>query len=108
MTINKHGLKMIGLKAVSGATSNYDHYSGQYDEIFYDRATGKIWTVYQYSLGQNSWTRYDDTNVIKICNASAHMTMQEIADAIAYVVDMRREADEFARWADAKCAVEVC
>lgn len=107
MAINKHGLKMIGLKAASGATDDYGYYSGQYDEIFYDRATGKIWTIYQYSLGQNSWTRYDGDDVIKICNASQHMTMQEIADAIAESVEARREAEELARWAGAKYA-EVC
>ena len=81
-TINTYGLKIKGLKKVSGNTLNYGYYSGFYNEVFYDRATGEVWTVFQYSLGQNTWTKYHDPNVIKICNASNHMTMQEIADCI--------------------------
>lgn len=80
--INTHGLKIKGLRKASGSTQNYGYYSGHYDEVFYNRKTGEVWTVYQYSLGQNSWTKYHDPNVIKICNASQHMTMQQIADAI--------------------------
>ena len=83
MKINKHGLPMNGLKKASGATCDYGYYAQEYDEIFYDRSTGEIWTVYQVSLGHNSWSEYHDADVIKVCNASMHMTMQEIADRIA-------------------------
>lgn len=83
MKINTHGLKMTGLKATSGATKGLcGYYSGNYIEIFYDRATSKVWGNYQSSLGQNSWTEYDDPDVIKICNVSEPCTMQEIADLI--------------------------
>lgn len=81
-SINTHGLKIIGLRKASGNTEDYGYYSGQYNEVFYDRATGEVWTKYQYSLGQNSWTVYDNPDVVKICNTSRHMTMQELADAI--------------------------
>lgn len=83
--INKHGLKMVGLKKASGETKNYGYYSGKYNEIFYNRKTGEVWAKFQYSLGQNSYTVYDDEDhaIIKICNASEHMTMQELADRIA-------------------------
>lgn len=91
--INTRGLKMVGLKAASGETYNYGCYSGKYVEIFYNRRTGKIWTIFQYSLGHNSWTEYRSPDVIKVCNASTHWTMQEIADAIAEAVE---QAD---RWA---------
>lgn len=80
--VDTHGIKIKGLKKASGNTENYGYYSGKYDEVFYDRKTGEVWTVSQYSLGQNTWTVYDDPNVIKVCNASNHMTMQEIADMI--------------------------
>lgn len=89
--INTHGLKMTGLKAASGNTRDYGYYSPSYDEIFYDRSTGKVWTVYQYSLGHNSWTVYHDASVLKICDASNHMTMQQIADAIARAVNLVSE-----------------
>ena len=44
MKINKHGLPMNGLKKASGATCDYGYYAQEYDEIFYDRSTGEIWT----------------------------------------------------------------
>lgn len=81
-TVNTYGLTMKGLRKASGSTENYGYYSGSYDELFYDRSTGEVWTVFQHSIGQNSWTEYSDPNVIKICNTSKHMTMQEIADCI--------------------------
>lgn len=82
MALNYHGLKLNGLKKTSGLTKDYGYYSPSYVEIFYDLGNGDVWGVYQYSLGQNSWTEYHDSNVLFICNASDHMTMQEIIDAI--------------------------
>ncbi len=84
MKVNTHNIKMTGLKAASGDTKSLrGYYSGSYVEVFFDRQTGEVWTKYQYSLGQNSWTVYHDDNVVKIGNFSAPATMQEIADAIA-------------------------
>lgn len=80
--VNKHGMKINGLKAASGYTENYSHYSGSYVELFYDKSSGDVWGKFQHSLGQNSWTDYHDPDVIKVCTTSRHMTMQQIADAI--------------------------
>lgn len=80
--INLHGLKITGLKQASGNTGNWAPRSGGYTEVFYDRQTGEVWTRDQVSLGQNTWTVYDDPAVIKVCNTSRHLTMQQIADAI--------------------------
>lgn len=82
MKLNTYGMKIKGLKKASGQTMDYGDSSGKYDEVFFDRSTGETWTVFQCSLGGNSWTEYRDSNVIKICNTSRHMTMQELADAI--------------------------
>lgn len=79
--VNTYGLKMTGIKTVAGESYNYGH-SGEYLELFYDCATGEVWTVYQYSLGQNSWTVYHDPSIIKIGNISRKVTMQEVADMI--------------------------
>lgn len=87
--INMHGLRIKGIKQASGETANYDAWAPEYDEIFYNCATGDVWTVYQYSLGQNSWTEYRDRDIIKIGNTQCHMTMQEIADAIWEAVNAR-------------------
>ena len=89
--INKHGLKMRGLKAASGETKDYGCYSGHYIQISYDTDTGDILTDYHYSLGQNSWTQYHDPAIITVAIASSHMTMQEIADAIALALEGERE-----------------
>lgn len=82
MKLNTYGMKIKGLKKASGETRNYGDYSDRYDEVFYNRASGEVWTVYQVSLGGNSWTEYHDPDIIKICNAYRHMTMQQLADAI--------------------------
>lgn len=84
--VNTYGLTIKGLKKTSGYTEDYGYYSGRYVEIFYDRSTGEVWGNFQYSLGQNSWTEYHDPDVVKICNTSRHMTMQEIADEINRVL----------------------
>lgn len=86
--INKHGLKMRGLKAASGETRNYGYYSGHYVQISYDTDTGDVLTDYHYSLGQNSWTRYHDPAIITVEATADHMTMQAIADAIAKAVEV--------------------
>lgn len=81
-SVNTHGIKIKGIRKASGMTQDYGYYSGHYVEIFYDRVTGDVWGKHQYSLGCNSWTVYHDADIIKICNTSRHMTMQDIADAI--------------------------
>ena len=90
--INKHGLKMNGLKQASGETVNWVPCSGGYTEIFYNMENGNIWTIDQVSLGENSWTVYHNPDVIKICNTSSHMTMQSIADCIARKVEETERA----------------
>lgn len=94
--LNTHGLKIKGLKKASGETVDYGFNDGRYDEVFYDRSTGEVWTVFQCSLGQNWWTKYPDPSIIKICNATRHMTMQELADKIAEVVSLNNETDRIA------------
>ena len=81
-SINTHGLTITDLKKASAETKNYGCYSDKYNEVFYDIGNGEVWTKFQVSLGHNNWTEYHDPNVIKICNTSRHMSMQEIADAI--------------------------
>ena len=95
--VNTYGLSIKGLKKASGCTEDYGSYSGRYVEIFFDRSTGEVWGNFQCSLGQNTWTEYHDPAVLKICNTSRHMTMQEIADEIHRVL---RESDLHTRRMD--------
>nr|DAG42283.1 MAG TPA: hypothetical protein [Caudoviricetes sp.] len=93
--VNKHGLKMRGLKSASGDTKNYGR--GCYIQISYNTRTGEVLTDLHCSLGGNSWTEYRDRDITTIKNTSRHMTMQEIADAIAQELDwMQQCADETA------------
>ena len=88
---NTHGHKITGLRKIAGDSKQLKGiYDGAYFELFYDKKNGKAWTVYQYSLGQNSWTVYHDPNIVKICNLSGPHTMQEIADMIATELVTRR------------------
>lgn len=92
MKVNKYGLNIKGLKKVSGETENYRCYSPAYNEIFYNMESGELWSKYQYSLGQNWWTQYDDGNIIKVCNTQKHLTMQELADRVAEAVQIHNMA----------------
>lgn len=96
MAVNTHGLKINGLRKVAGETKSLNGpYDSSYLELFYDRKAHKAWTVYQCSIGQNSWTVYRDDSIVKICNLSVPHTMQEladmIADAVAAMTDCRPE-----------------
>lgn len=86
MAINKHDLKMVGIKAAAAETNGLSPYDHGYVQISYDTKTGEILTNYHYSIGQNSWTQYNDPDVITVCYAHGKMTMQAIADAIAEAV----------------------
>ncbi len=90
--VNKHGLKMTGLQATSESTKSLQgYYSGHYVEIFYDPNDGEVWGVYQYSLGQNTWTVYHDKSIIKVGNVSDPCTMQQIADKVYNAVMLKEE-----------------
>lgn len=82
MKIDTHGLKMVGLRKAAGYTENYPRESGKYVQISYDKSTGEVLTTYHVSLGNNSWTEYDE-NVILVCFTRHHLSMQMLADLIA-------------------------
>lgn len=75
------------LKATARATCNYGLFSPAYDEVFYDTHTGEVWSVYQYSLGQDWETVYRDPGIIKIGNFTRHVTQQQLIDCIKARVD---------------------
>ncbi len=80
--IDKHGLKMMGLKKASGNT--YNCKDDAYTQISYDTRDGEILTDWHHET--NEWTSYKCITVIGVCNTRHHMTMQEIADKIAEAV----------------------
>lgn len=90
--IDTHGLKMVGLKKACGNTCDCG-YSGLHTEIFYDPSDGQVWAKLQLP---NSWTEYMDRRIVWFSTAE-HMTMQEIADKIAWLVAYRKECDAMYR-----------
>lgn len=80
--INKHGLKMTGLKKASGDTYNYQEWDSRYNEIFYDKSDGEIIVIFHHSIGMNEWTEFKSSSIIKIVTTKRHLKMQEIADMI--------------------------
>lgn len=82
--INTHGLKMNDLIEESRKLKDLD--SGMYYELFYDLDDGDVWTVFQSSLGYNSFTRYHSDSIIKVGDIDYEMSAQEAADAIYYAV----------------------
>ena len=86
--LTTHGLIMRGIRKASGETVDWDPRSGGYTQISYDMATGDIMT--NDHIGE-SWSKYHDPDVITICHTRQHMTMQEIADAIAQKVSEHKQ-----------------
>ena len=80
-------LSIKGLKAIAGASKVLKgYYSGHYLQVNYNRATGKAWYNEHFSLGQNSWTQYDDRNIINCGNISEPVTMAELRAKIEEAV----------------------
>ena len=99
MAINKHGLKMNGLRAASNATRGLSgDRNGECVEVFYNMRTGYVWEIRQPSPDASALGNYaNDPDVIKINNIFKYKDMQKIADAI-YVRSkwekMKRERGE--------------
>ena len=87
--LDTHCLKMTGIRKAAGETKSLTgYYSGNYVELFYNPESGEVWTVFQYSLGQNSLTVPHDGSM-KICNLSEPTTMQQIANLIHESIQLR-------------------
>lgn len=79
MKVNKHGIKMTNLRAISGATVNNPN---GYSQISYDLATGELLEAWHAGDYMTSWTQYREPSVILVCKTRRHMTMQQLADAV--------------------------
>lgn len=108
MKINTYDLTITGLKEASGMTKGLNgYYDPTYVELFYDRSTGEAWGKRQYSLGQSTWTKYDDPDVIKIGNISEPKTMQELADLIHEEVENTKIAEAYREQMESFVASEI-
>lgn len=88
-SINKYGINMIGLKKASGETAKWPENCGGYTQISYDTRDGRILTTDH--IGQ-SFTQYEDREIIHVANTERRMTMQEIADAVRVALYQHKAA----------------
>lgn len=91
--IEKHGLKMIGLKKASGNTANWG-YSGWCTDIFYNRSDGTIMTR---DNTENDWCEFGDKDIVCVARTTEHVTMQYIADAIHNTLDELEKEENMRR-----------
>lgn len=77
--VNKHGIKMVNLRKISGETVNNNQ---GHSQISYDTATGELLETWHVGSADCSWTVYHDPDIIHVCNTRRHMTMQQLADAV--------------------------
>ena len=85
MALNTYGLKMTGIKELAGMTKGIEDIAptGFHVDIYYNTATGKVWGREQVG---NSYTKYDDEDIIYCGKAKVSKTMQYIADMIYWNV----------------------
>jgi hypothetical protein len=85
--VEKHGLKMVGLKKACNETKSLYPLSGLYVEMLYNKVTGDVSAK---TMTINSYTLIDDederANLIRI-PLHRHHTMQELATYIYTVVN---------------------
>ena len=82
MEINTHGrtINMEDLAKASAYTKGLGSRTGEYAEIFYDKATGEVWGTYHWD--REEWTVYHDADVIKVGITTRYKSQQQIADMI--------------------------
>lgn len=86
MSLHKHGLKINidDVKNIAKAHHRYDE-GRNYFRLYYNKSTGETW-VNEY-IDCNSWTEYDDPDILEIYSFSGEpLTQQKIIDAAAAAV----------------------
>lgn len=81
--LNTYRLTIRGMKKASGNTWN-THDSNHYFLVHYNMEDGEVWTTEHVGNGS---IQHDNKEIITVARTSRHMTMQEIADAVAEAVN---------------------
>ncbi len=88
--VNKYGLKMVGLRKIATDSKRLPGYYGDnYIQVNYNIATGETWGDEHVGFGFNSWTHYEDSNIINCGNLCRSATMQEIADMVKCALSIK-------------------
>lgn len=62
-------MKLKGLKKAVGEFQRYNqggYYSPDYGVLMFDKSNGQLWADYFYSIGHNTWKKYDSPNIINL------------------------------------------
>lgn len=87
MKVNKHGVKMVGIRKVCSSLQGLGFRRGEVEDIYYDRSTGKVSSLYNATGNLGRYRPYfDDADIIPVASVSKPHTMQWIADHVADAV----------------------
>lgn len=89
MKVNKHGLKINGLKKAAKDSADGSLHYNLHMQINYDSDTGEVWASGPMTDGD--YITFDDPAIFPVCETRVHMTMQAVADAVAHAVASRAE-----------------
>ena len=68
---------------VRGADDGLGSYSNTYVQINLDKSTSEIWGDYHCTIGRNSWTEYDDNNIISLgFYADKNFSLADLEEAL--------------------------
>lgn len=89
-------MKIKGLKKIAGESKKLTgFYSPEYLQLNYNTNTGEAWTDYYYSIGHNSWTEYNEPDIITCGIITEPKTQKEISGMIhdAILKDLYRRLE---------------
>ncbi len=76
-------MKIKGLKRIAGESKKLSgYYAPEYLQLNYNTTTGEAWTDYHYSIGHNSWTEYNEPEILNCGNITEPKTQKELAEMI--------------------------
>lgn len=78
------GLKKVVSKIKKISGNNH----GFYYEVFYDKEKDMVFTEEHVSLGFNSWTKFDNKNIIRIGNFDYYISMNNLKELIENTLDL--------------------
>lgn len=87
--LNKHNMKIIGVKEACGQMEDWLPRSGGYNQLSYNLLTGELYVNHHISLGKNNWTNFHDQSIINLGFFESKLTMQEVCDLVYTKVQER-------------------
>lgn len=81
-------MKFKGLKKVVSEIKEISgNNRGFYYEVFYDKEKDMVFTEEHVSLGYNSWTEFDNKNIVRIGNFDEYISMRDLKHLIERTIN---------------------